>query len=149
MIWAVPGVTPPGSICDKGVDMMSLYPTICELAGVPIPKHVEGISIKPLLKNPNEKWTTPGLSTMGKGNHTLVNEDWRYIRYADGTEELYDERNDPNEWVNVAARPEHAGVIKKLAAFLPKINADPVESDPEPERKKRGNAQPEPEGEEE
>jgi arylsulfatase A-like enzyme len=137
MIWSVPGLTPPGSYCDKGVDMMSIYPTLCELAGVATPKHVEGVSIKPLLKDPKAKWDTPGLSTMFKGNHTLVTEDWRYIRYADGTEELYDERKDPNEWENVAARPENAELIKKLATFLPKKNADPVEPTPKPARRKR------------
>lgn len=131
MIWVVPGITPAGSTCSKGVDMMSIYPTLCELAGVPIPKHVEGISIKPLLQNPNAPWDTPGLSTMNQGNHTLATDKWRYIRYADGSEELYDEQADPNEWHNIAAKPENADIIRKLSAYLPKKNAAPVPVDPE------------------
>lgn len=137
MIWVVPGVTPPGSFCDKGVDMMSVYPTLCELAGVPVPGHVEGVSIRPLLRDPKAKWDVPGLSTMYKGNHTLVTEEWRYIRYADGTEELYHHRTDPNEWTNVAGRPEHAEVKRRLAAFLPKSEAEPVPENPDPPRRRQ------------
>lgn len=132
MIWKVPGVTPAGTSCTKGVDMMSIYPTLCELAGVPIPKHVDGVSIKPLLQNPNAQWDTPGMCTIGKGNHTLVTDKWRYIRYADGTEELYDEIADPNEWHNVAGVPANADVIRKLAAHLPKKDAEPVAAQPAP-----------------
>lgn len=134
MIWVVPGITKPGTECFKGVDMMSIYPTICELIGAQIPKHVEGVSIKPLLKDPNAKWDTPALSTMYKGNHSISDGDWRYIHYEDGTEELYDERKDPNEWTNLAGKPELADVKKRLAAFLPKKNAEPVASTPEPPR---------------
>ncbi len=148
MIWVVPGLTPAGSYCDKGVDMMSLYPTLCELAGVPTPTHVEGTSIKPLLTNPKAEWTTPGLSTMYKGNHTLVTDEWRYIRYADGTEELYNQKTDPNEWTNVADKPENAEVKKKLAAFLPKKNAEPVKSKPN-KRKGRAGAKSETESDDE
>ena len=52
-------------------------------------------------------------------------EQWRYIRYHDGGEELYDETKDPNEWTNLAAKPEMAKVKSKLAAYLPKTDAPP------------------------
>ena len=71
LIWVAPGVAKPGTTCEQGVDLMSLYPTLCELAGVPVPKHAEGVSIKPLLADPAAAWTQPGLSTMYKDNHTL------------------------------------------------------------------------------
>ena len=87
---------------------MSIYPTLCELAGVPVPKHAEGVSIKPLLANPAAEWTQPALSTMYQRQPHPVTADWRYIHYADGTEELYNERTDPHEWTNVAAKPELA-----------------------------------------
>jgi len=126
LIWVVPGMTPAGAVCEKGVDMMSIYPTICELTGAPRPKHVEGLSLVPLLKDPKAKWDTPGVSTILKGNHTAMDGEWRYIRYSDGTEELYNEREDPNEWTNLANKPEHADVKKRLASFLPKNDAEPV-----------------------
>ncbi len=73
---------------------------------------------------------------MYKGNHTLVTADWRYIHYADGTEELYSERSDPKEWTNVAAKPEYADVKKKLAKYLPTTNAAPVEAKAAPAKKR-------------
>ena len=63
---------------------------------------------------------------MGKGNHAVRTERWRYIRYNDGGEELYDHDADPNEWNNLAKDPKYTGTIKKLAELLPKTNADPA-----------------------
>ena len=114
--------------CEQGVDLMSLYPTLCELAAVPVPKHSEGISIKPLLANPAAAWAQPALSTMYRNNHTLRTAEWRYIRYEDGTEELYNERTDPKEWTNVAAKPEYAAVKERLAKYLPLTDATPVKA---------------------
>ena len=137
MIWVAPKVAKAGARCEQAVDLMSIYPTLCELASVPVPKHVEGVSIKPLLANPAAEWTLPALSTMYKENHTLVTAEWRYIHYADGTEELYNERTDPREWTNVAAKPEYADVKKKLAKYLPATNAAPVEAKEVPAKKKK------------
>ncbi len=137
LIWVAPGVAKAGAICEHGVDLMSLYPTLCELAGVPVPKHAEGVSIKPLLAKPDAAWTQPALSTMYRNNHTLRTAEWRYSRYEDGTEELYNERTDPREWTNVAAKPEYADVKKSLAKYLPATNALPVESKEAPAKKKK------------
>jgi hypothetical protein len=60
------------------------------------------------------------------GNHAVRTKDWRYIRYADGSEELYDHRNDPNEWTNLAKLPAHAETIRELARWLPSRNAPAV-----------------------
>jgi arylsulfatase A-like enzyme len=137
LIWVAPGVAKPGTTCPQAVDLMSLYPTLCELAGVPVPKHAEGVSIKPLLANPAAAWTQPALSTMYKDNHTLCTAEWRYIRYADGSEELYDERTDPREWINLAGKAEYADVKKNLAKYLPAINAAPVPAKASPAKKKK------------
>jgi choline-sulfatase len=51
---------------------------------------------------------------------------WRYIRYADGSEELYDMLNDPNEWTNLAGKPEHAPVIEAHRKWLPKPDLPPA-----------------------
>ena len=137
LIWVAPGVAKPGTMCAQAVDLMSLYPTLCELAGVPVPKHAEGVSIKPLLANPAAAWTQPALSTMYKDNHTLCTAEWRYIRYADGSEELYDERTDPREWINLAGKAEYADVKKNLAKYLPAINAAPVPAKASPAKKNK------------
>jgi arylsulfatase A-like enzyme len=120
---AVPGLTAPGSVCGRTVDLMSLYPTLAELCGLPAPARQEGVSIKPLLADPKAAWERPALTTHGRDNHALRSERYRYIRYADGSEELYDHDADPNEWKNLAADPAHADAKKKLAEWLPKTNA--------------------------
>ncbi len=125
MIWAGPGVA-KGAKSDAGVDLMSIYPTLCEMVAIPTPKHVEGVSIKPLLSNPSMKWERPALTTMNKGNHALATADWRYIRYADGSEELYNRKTDPLEWTNLAGKAEMKPVKNALSAWLPKKNAEPV-----------------------
>ncbi len=71
-------------------------------------------------------WRIVAISTLGQNNHAIRDQRWRYIRYADGTEELYDHQNDPNEWTNLAkgkAEPLHQKVISRLKKHLPKTNA--------------------------
>ncbi|MDO8539951.1 MAG: sulfatase [Opitutaceae bacterium] len=122
-IVVAPGVTKGGGISTRPVDFMSIYPTLCELAGLPVPKHVEGDSILPLLRNPKAAWDRPAITTHGYQNHAVRTEQWRYIRYADGGEELYDETKDPYEWTNLAGKPEYAATKAQLAKWLPTKNA--------------------------
>ena len=122
MIWRVPGLTKPGTICDRSVDFMSIYPTLCDLAGIPVPKHVEGQNIKSLLKDPKSTWSTPAVCTWGYQNHSARSEQWRDIRYANGDEELYDHKIDPYEWTNVASKVEFKAVKSELAKSFPTTN---------------------------
>jgi arylsulfatase A-like enzyme len=122
-IWSAPGVTKPGGVCERPVDFMSIYPTLCDLAGVPTPAHVEGVSIRPLLENPKAKWDRAAVTTFHKDNHSIRSETWRYIRYADGSEELYNHDKDPYEWTNLAKDPQYASVKADLARFAPQVNA--------------------------
>lgn len=126
LIWVAPGITKPGSVCNRTVDFMSIYPTLTDLAGIPTPSYVEGPSIRKLLENPQAEWTTPALTTYQYNNHTVRTEDWRYTRYADGSEELYDEVNDPYEWTNLANKPEYAAKKVELAKWMPKQNKDDI-----------------------
>ena len=116
---SVPGLTKAGMTCDRTIDYMSIYPTLCDLAGIPTPKHCEGTSIKKLLENPKTEWNTPAITTHGYQNHAVRTEKYRYIRYADGSEELYDEKTDPLEWKNLAADSNFASVKKDLSQWLP------------------------------
>ena len=132
-IWVVPGVTKPGGVCKSPVDFMSVYPTLCGLAMLPKPTWLEGDDIKPLLADPAAAWTGVGVTTFGQNNHAVRTDRWRYIRYADGSEELYDHRNDEYEWTNLADKPEHAGLKTELAKRLPTTNL------PEGDGPKKGN----------
>jgi arylsulfatase A-like enzyme len=122
LIWVAPGLTKPGSVCGRTVDFMSIYPTLMDLCGLQVPAHVEGRSLRPLLQDPNAAWAYPAVTTYQFGNHAVRSEGWRYIRYANGEEELYDEIADPNEWKNLAKASEHAPRIAELAPFLPAQN---------------------------
>ncbi len=127
LVWVAPGVTKPGTVCARTVDFMTIYPTLCELAGLPLPKHVNGPSAVALLRDPQSAWPHPAITTHGYLNHTVRTEQWRYIRYANGGEELYDEVKDPYEWTNLA-KPggQNADVMKRLGESLPKENKPPV-----------------------
>jgi arylsulfatase A-like enzyme len=120
LIWIVPGVTRAGAVCDRSVDFMSIYPTLTEVCGLSTPAHVEGRSILPLLKDPAAPWDHPALTTYRYRNHAVRSEGWRYIRYANGDEELYDEAADPYEWVNLAGDSKHAATRAALARLLPR-----------------------------
>jgi arylsulfatase A-like enzyme len=142
-MWVVPGLTKPNTICERTVDFMSIFPTLTDLCGIPTPAHNEGVSIRRLLADPKATWDLPALTTYRFNNHTVRSEGWRYIRYANGDEELYDEAKDPNEWTNLAAKPEFAARKAELAPYLPKSNApDPSDRAPKEERqgKKRKKA---------
>ncbi len=124
LIFVVPGMTQPGSVCERTVDLMAVYPTLSELCGMPLPKQpIEGKSIVSLLKDPKSEWNTPALTTHQRNNHAVRSERFRYIRYEDGSEELYDHDADPLEWKNLADDPRFAGVKKELAAAIPSVNA--------------------------
>jgi arylsulfatase A-like enzyme len=120
-----PGITSPGTIVNKPVDMTTIYPTLSELCGLDVPEHTDGFSLVPLLKD-NAVNIPPALTTYMKGNHAIRTERWRYIQYADGSEELYDHKNDPHEWHNVAGDEKNNDVIEKLKKYVPKENAEQV-----------------------
>ena len=119
LIWVVPGMTRPGSACHRTVDFMTIYPTLTDVCGITTPGHVEGRSIRPLLENPEGEWHQPALTTHEFRNHAVRTEGFRYIRYENGDEELYDETADPYEWKNLAADPHHAARKADLARWLP------------------------------
>ncbi|MCE2863896.1 MAG: sulfatase [Opitutaceae bacterium] len=137
-MWVVPGVTKPDTICERTVDFMSIFPTLTDLCGIPTPAHNEGVSIRRLLADPKASWDLPALTTYRFNNHTVRSEGWRYIRYANGDEELYDETRDPNEWTNLAAKPEFAARKAELAKSLPRTNTpDPSDRAPKDQRQEK------------
>jgi arylsulfatase A-like enzyme len=101
---------------------MSVYPTLCAAAGIPTPAHVHGENIISLLANPNTPWDKPALTTFGFNNHAVRTNDWRYIRYENGDEELYDRKNDPYEWTNLANKPNMDSIKKMLVQHIPTEN---------------------------
>ena len=137
-----PGVTKAGSRSPRTVDFVDLYPTLSELCGLPIGDHLDGDSLVPLLKNPNADWSTPALTTHGIGNHSVRSERWRYTRYANGDEELYDHDADPMEWKNLASDPQLKSVKEDLARWIPAKDAKEAPYDSGNKRAGSGNRKP-------
>jgi arylsulfatase A-like enzyme len=117
---------PRGAKCAEPVSLLDLYPTLIELCALPSLDGLAGQSLVPLLKNPAQQTGRAVLTTFDKGNYSVTGARWHYIRYADGSEELYDRGTDPHEWTNLAAKPEHAAQKAALAKQLPAGRAYPA-----------------------
>ena len=124
MIIRTPGMRAAGRARTQPITLLDLYPTLTELCGLPANPRAEGTSLTPLLRNAGAK-RDPAVITYLPGNHAVCTDKWRYIRYRDGGEELYDRKKDPNEFDNLAARPEHAPLKADLAKWMPKSSAEP------------------------
>ncbi|MGE3822384.1 MAG: sulfatase [Isosphaeraceae bacterium] len=122
LIIAGPGVT-PGAVCAEPAELLDLFPTLVETCGLPPVDGLEGHSLAPQLRDPRAERPWPAVTSHNPGNHGVRSRDWRYVRYADGSEELYDHRSDPNEWTNLAADSRFDEVKREHARWLPKNEA--------------------------
>lgn len=125
LIISAPGLA-RGERSNRPVGLIDLFPTLNELCGLPAKEDLEGVSLKSLLKDPSSDWNRPALCTFGPNNHSLRSERWRYTRYADGSEELYDHDNDPHEWNNLAGDLKFKTVVAGFQKFLPTLNVEPL-----------------------
>jgi len=115
---------------------LDIYPTLIDLCGLPPREGLEGTSLLPLLKDPDSSRDCPALTTHGRRNHSIRSRGWRYTRYADGTEELYDHQQDPMEWTNLASDPKHATIKRDLACWLPDRDAPDSEKTKKSKKKR-------------
>jgi arylsulfatase A-like enzyme len=125
LILAGPGIRQPGVDRSQPVNLLDLYPTIIDLTGIPRRNDLDGSSLLPLLQDAKAA-RQPTVTTYLVGNHAVRDERWRYIRYRDGGEELYDLNSDPNEYTNLASSPRHIAVKERLAKFVPPSSAPPA-----------------------
>lgn len=125
LIFAGPGVS-RGGRCTRPAELLDLYPTLIELCGLSPVEGLEGHSLVPQLRDAQAPRPWPAITTHNQNNHGVRSERWRYIRYANGEEELYDLQHDPHEWRNLAPDPAYRAVIEEHARWLPKINLPPA-----------------------
>ena len=121
----LPGFTNGGKVCSRSVSLIDIYPTLLELCNLPAVHGLEGTSLTPQLRNVKAERGNPAITTWHYNNHSARSQNFRYIRYRDGGEELYDHRNDPNEHHNLAGDPQWASIKKKLGAAMPANNVVP------------------------
>jgi arylsulfatase A-like enzyme len=123
LILAAPGKFKANKACAEAVSLLDIYPTLSELCGTEAPVGLDGFSLVPLMKNPSRKTGRAVVCTQGFQNHAVRSYKWRYIRYKDGSEELYDQVNDPKNFHNLAKLEQYASIKGKLAKWLPKEDA--------------------------
>jgi Arylsulfatase A and related enzymes len=124
---SVPGFAP--QVVNTPVGHIDLYPTLASLCGLPGPAthRLDGVDLTPVLAGERVDRGGPVLSTYGPECHSVRDDRFRYTRYRDGTEELYDHEQDPHEWNNLAGDSRFAAVKAHLATFLPERSAPEVE----------------------
>ncbi|MGB7326430.1 MAG: sulfatase-like hydrolase/transferase [Rubripirellula sp.] len=132
----LPPGTQAGTQCDQPVNLLSLFPTLTQLAGLPDKETNDGPSLLPLLQQPDHDWPHVSITHLDRpGNFGLSDDRYRYIEYANGENELYDIETDPYEWTNLATDPKHAETITALQSRAPeqfaKYVAASVEALPE------------------
>jgi len=124
LIFAGPGVT-SAQKCARPAELLDIYPTLIDLCALPPAPHaLEGLSLKAQLADATAPRDRPAITSHNQGNYSVVTEQFRYIRYVDGAEELYDTAADPNEWTNLAA--QRPGICQDLRSKIPKIDNGPA-----------------------
>ncbi len=118
LIIKAPGLTTSKSRTGRTVNLIDLYPTLLELAGLPQNTKNDGRSLLPLLKDSDVEWDYPSLTQNGEGENSIRTERWRYIRYRDGSEELYDHKTDSLEWRNLARQTDYKNIKDELSMRL-------------------------------
>ncbi len=121
---AAPGLGQQGRQTRQPATLTDLYPTLCELAGLPIPAQCDGASLVPQLKHPDAARARLALTSFQfagepAASHAVADARHRFIRYGNGFEELYDLASDPREFTNLAADPALGAVKARLALGLP------------------------------
>ena len=122
LIVRAPKAAGNGSISERTVGLIDIYPTLADLCELEAPSNVQGESFQALLENPESSWVRPALTSTTAGNHTVRSDRWRYIRYKDGSEELYDHENDPHEWHNLAKDPNMSSIKKEHGEWIDRLN---------------------------
>jgi len=112
---------------ETSVSLIDMYPTFIDLCGLPRTKNLEGTSLAPVLKNPSgAKDRNVFLTSNEKGSYAVINTNWRYISYIDGGEELYNVKEDPNEWNNLASEEKYRPVMDEMKKSAPMVFAPGV-----------------------
>ena len=126
LYFKLPGQKAKGLTSKRVVSLLDIYPTLVELCDLPEANKLQGESLVPLINNPEMEQKRFVLSTWYYKNHAVRSENWRYIHYRDGSEELYNHQTDPGEHTNLASDPQYAQIIAEHKKWLPEKDALPA-----------------------
>ena len=125
-IWAGKGIASNEEV-ESTVSLIDMFPTLAALCHLETGRPLEGVSLAPSLRNPSGTKDRNVLLPYSEQNaYSIINKDWRYIHYSDGTEELYNVQEDPHEWENLAAKENYRPIITELQSFAPSEFAPPA-----------------------
>lgn len=129
LLIAAPGMQGNGQACRRIVETIDIYPTLCDLAGIEHPTNLAGVSLRPLLESPGQAWDRPAFTQVQRGKfpgRSVRTQRWRYTEWDHGAKgaELYDHKNDPREFKNLAGDPQHAKVVAELRGMIQKTFDD-------------------------
>ena len=110
----------PAGICHRPVSLLDLYPTLQDLCQLKTNQALDGVSLAPLLRDPATQWDLPAITEFKLGNAAVRSQRYRYIRYQDGSEELYDHQVDPQEWTNLASDNKYRESKRQLSNWIAK-----------------------------
>lgn len=108
-----------GARIERVTSLIDIFPTLTELAGLPAKEGLDGHSLVPLIRDPDMPWDYPAITTYDFDEFSVRTDNFRYIRYIDGGEELYDHRTDAEEWLNLADNDDYAGIKQEMQAHVP------------------------------
>lgn len=114
---------------DSPAELLDIYPTLLELCGLPVKQDLEGHSLVPQLRRSGLKRFWPAITTNNYNNHSVRTQNWRYVRYADGSEELYDHSVDSLEWNNLIGTKACDFWKDSLRQWIPEVNKKPYVGD--------------------
>jgi iduronate 2-sulfatase len=106
--------------------LLDIYPTLIDICRLSPRPELDGMSLRPLMLDPQLPWDRGAVTVYGAGNTSVRTSRWRYIHYRDKTKELYDHDTDPNEFTNLAATPGYMPVINSLHQWVPQEFAPPA-----------------------
>jgi iduronate 2-sulfatase len=132
LIISVPGLKTAGQASPRLTELVDLYPTLADLAGLTPPPGLQGVSLRPLLLSPAAEWHQPAFTQVQRGEapgHSVRTDHWRYTQWDRGAkgEELYDHESDPQELHNLAALAKHAATLAEMRALLQQAHSVPVQ----------------------
>ena len=131
LIICLPGEKNAGKVCPRLVELVDLYPTLADLAGLKPPANLEGYSLRPLLEDPTAEWKHPAFTQVERGanpGHSVRTDRWRYTEWDGGQKgnELYDHDADPQELHNLASDEKQKAVVAEMKALLKTVHSKPV-----------------------